>query len=202
MELDTILNIMAKYRLTADEILLVYLTFLAQTENGDPEKHRIYFSRWYENGGKERLKSLFDSLKAKGIIYKNYNPDSYEPDEIEFTQSFIKQYYKLTGELGKELMSAYPSTLYINGKIVSLKNISKRFMNLQEFYFWYSSTIGHSISKHREIIEILKWAKTNDLVHIPVIEFVASCKWDEFKEMREKGIQGRASTYDVYETIQ
>lgn len=41
----------------------------------------------------------------------------------------------------------------------------------------------------------------NDLVHIPVIEFVASCKWDEFKEMREKGIQGRASTYDVYETI-
>nr|DAE19948.1 MAG TPA: hypothetical protein [CrAss-like virus sp. ctYsL76] len=45
MELDTILNIMAKYRLTADEILLVYLTFLAQTENGDPEKHRIYFSR-------------------------------------------------------------------------------------------------------------------------------------------------------------
>ena len=37
MELDTILNIMAKYKLTADELLLVYLTFIAQTENGDPK---------------------------------------------------------------------------------------------------------------------------------------------------------------------
>ena len=28
---------MAKYKLTADELLLVYLTFIAQTENGDPK---------------------------------------------------------------------------------------------------------------------------------------------------------------------
>ena len=45
MELDTILNIMTKYKLTADELLLVYLTLLAQSENGDPEKHKVYFKR-------------------------------------------------------------------------------------------------------------------------------------------------------------
>lgn len=45
MELDTILNIMTKYKLTADELLLVYLTFLAQSENGDIEKHKVYFKR-------------------------------------------------------------------------------------------------------------------------------------------------------------
>jgi len=32
-------------------------------------------------------------------------------------------------------MDAYPSSLYLNGKIVSLKNISKKFRDLQEFYF-------------------------------------------------------------------
>lgn len=200
MKLDTILNIMTKYKLTAEELLLIYLTFIAQTENGNPEEHRVYFRRWYEGGGKERLRSLFDSLKSKGIIKKNYNPDSYDPDEIEFNQNFIKQYFKLTGELGQELMDAYPTTLYINGKTVSLKNISKKFRDLPEFYFWYASTIGHSISKHREVIDILEWAKINDLIHIPIVEFVASCKWNEFREMRSKGVQGQASTYDTYET--
>lgn len=201
MELDTILNIMTKYQLTAEEVLLIYLTFISQTENGNPEEHRVYFRKWYEGGGKERLRALFNSLKSKGIIKKNYNPSVYDPDEIEFNQNFLKQYFKLTGELGRELMNAYPTTLYINGKAVSLKNISKKFMDLQEFYFWYASTIGHSISKHREIMNILEWAKMNDLIHIPIIEFVASCKWNEFKEMKDKGVQGQGSTYDVYRAV-
>lgn len=200
MKLDTILNIMIKYKLTADELLLIYLTFIAQTENGNPEENRVYFKKWYDGGGKERLRTLFNSLKEKGIIKKNYNPECYDPDEIEFNQNFIKQYFKLTGELGQELMNAYPTTLCLNGKTVSLKNISKRFRDLPEFYFWYASSIGHSINKHRDILQILQWAKMNDLIHIPIIEFVASCKWDEFQEMKNNGLQGDANTYDTYET--
>lgn len=200
MKLDTILNIMIKYKLTADELLLIYLTFIAQTENGNPDENRVYFKKWYDGGGKERLRTLFNSLKEKGIIKKNYNPECYDPDEIEFNQNFIKQYFKLTGELGQELMNAYPTTLYLNGKTVSLKNISKRFRDLPEFYFWYASSIGHSINKHRDILQILQWAKMNDLIHIPIIEFVASCKWDEFQEMKNNGLQGDANTYDTYET--
>mgnify|MGYP003606075160 CR=1 FL=1 len=140
-----------------------------------------------------KIGDLLDYFKETGLLPQ-------DPDEIEFNQNFIKQYFKLTGELGQELMDAYPTTLYLNGKIVSLKNISKKFRDLQEFYFWYASTIGHSISKHREVLEILEWAKMNDLIHIPIIEFVASCKWNEFEEMKIKGIQGKTSTYDVYTT--
>ena len=44
---------MAKYKLTADELLLVYLTFIAQTENGDPKINRNYFRRWYEGAAKK-----------------------------------------------------------------------------------------------------------------------------------------------------
>ena len=200
MELDTILNIMAKYKLTADELLLVYLTFIAQTENGDPKINRNYFRRWYEGGGKERLRELFNSLKEKGVIRKNNNPSTYDPDEIEFNQNFIKQYFKLSGELGMELEEAYPTNLYFNGKTVSLKNIAKKFLNMSEFYFWYSSTIGHSIEKHREILEILEWAKSKDLIQVSMVEFVSSQKWKEFKEMRDKGINGKVSTEQLYDT--
>jgi hypothetical protein len=41
-------------------------------------------------GGQAKLKSLFESLKEKGIIKKNYNPEKFIPDEIEFNQNFLK----------------------------------------------------------------------------------------------------------------
>lgn len=200
MFLDTILNIMSKHKLSLDEIGLVYLTFIAQSENGDPERNRTYFSKWYESGGKERLRELFESLKDKGVIHKNYNPDTYDPDEIEFNQNFIKSWFKLTGELGKELWNAYPDNIYVNGKLVSLKNITKKFLDLSEFYFWYASNIGHSVAVHKKILEILEWAKSQNLVTISIIEFVGTNKWHEFERLKQNGVQGQASTYDIYTT--
>lgn len=198
MSLDTILNIMSKHQLTADELLLIYLTFIAQTENGDPDKNRIYFKRWYDGGGNKQLKSLFESLKLKGIILKNYNPKSYSPDEIEFNKNFIKSYFKLSGELGQELWKHYPANMFLNGKVVSLKNFTKSFITLDELYFHYAKTIGHNLQKHQEIIEILDWAKKNDLVTIGIVEFISSRKWEEYQQLRINGIQNRSETYDIY----
>lgn len=77
---------MAQYHLTADELLLVYLTFLARDEEHGTE----YFRSWFENGGSERLRSLFNSLQDKGIILKSYNPKTYNPNDIEFNTNFLK----------------------------------------------------------------------------------------------------------------
>jgi hypothetical protein len=41
LELNTILNIMATYDMTAEELLLCYLTFLAR----DEEDHAEYFTK-------------------------------------------------------------------------------------------------------------------------------------------------------------
>ena len=199
MDLNTILNIMGTWNLTGDELLLVYLTFLAQTENGNSQEGNNYFVRWYNNGGKSRLRDLFNSLKEKGIIHKNYNPETYDPDEIEFNSNFIKKYFKLSGELGQELWEAYPNNLFINGQIVSLKNFSKKFLDRSELYFWYSTTIGHSIDKHKKILSILDWAKKNDLVHVSLLEFISSCKWEEYEEMKNNGVRGQANTGDLYD---
>lgn len=196
MSLDTILNIMSEYKLTADELLLVYLTFIAQSENGS---NTDYFVRWYDSCGKYNLKNLFESLKEKGVILKNYNPSAYIPEEIEFNSNFLKKYFKLTGQLGQELYNAYPSYMYINGKIVSLKNISKVFRDLNELYFKYASIIKHNVNKHKEILDILEWAKSQDLVTVSLTEFIISCKWNEYKELRDKGVQGKADVSEIYE---
>ena len=186
---------MAGYNLTESELMLVYLTFLAQDEQGE---HAEYFVKWLSNGGQERLRTLFESLKSKGIIKKNYNPESYIPNEIEFNKTFIKSWIKNTGELGKELFDTYLPFLNVNGKMVPLRNISKKFVSLEDFYFYYASAIGHSIDKHKEVIDILKWAKENGHIRYGILEFVASRKWDELKMLKNNNIESETVVDSIY----
>lgn len=173
---------MTTYGLTADELLLVYLTFLARDEE---DGHREYFNQWFNNGGQDRLRDLFNSLKEKGIIHKNYNPEVYNPNDIEFNKNFLKSWIKNSYELGRELFETYPSFINIQGKLVTLKDIAKRFSSLEEFYFFYSVQIGHSIEKHREVMEILEWAKSENLVNFGILSFTISHQWQMLKELRD-----------------
>lgn len=198
MNLDTILNIMNEYKLTADEVMLVYLTFISQTENAQQEKGTYYFKKWFDGGGNERLKDLFKSLKDKGIIHKNYCPTSYIPDEIEFNKNFLKKWIKYSGELGQELFNTYPAYITINGKMAPLRNISKQFHSLDAFYFHYATLIGHDKSKHKEIMELLKWGKERNLITYSILEFIASQKWLDLKELKESGSSGHLTTDSIY----
>ena len=198
MELNTILNICIAHNLTFDEFFLVYMTLLAR----DEENHSEYLAKWFANGGKDKLRELFNSLKEKGIILKSYNAESYVPNDIQFNKNFIKNWYKQSGEMGQELFNEYPPFLNINGKFMSLRNIAKKFYSLDEFYFYYSATIGHNPEKHKEIMELLKWGKENDQIRIGLLEFVASHKWDELKYLKENNMQGEiSSSFNVYESI-
>lgn len=165
------------------------MTLLAR----DEENHSEYLAKWFANGGKDRLRELFNSLKEKGIILKSYNAESYVPNDIQFNKNFIKNWYKQSGEMGQELFDSYPGFVEVKGKLYSLKNISKKFYSLDEFYFYYSATIGHNPEKHREVMDILAWAKEKNLINFGILEFCASRKWEMFKEMREKGIDNKVA---------
>ena len=86
LEINTILNLLITYDITIEELLVIYLTFLARDEEGHPE----YFAKWFQNGGNTRLRQVFESLKEKGIILKDYNPDTYDPNDIQFNKNFLK----------------------------------------------------------------------------------------------------------------
>lgn len=174
------------------------MTFLAR----DEEKHPEYLERWFNNGGQERLKGLFNSLKDKGIIHKNYSPSSYDPNSIEFNQTFVKMFLKESCKMGQELFAEYPPFLIINGKMASLKNISRKFYSLDEFYFYYSSTIGHNLNKHKECMDLLRWGKENNYIKYGILEYVSSHKWEELKYLKENQSHGEVvSSFDVYESI-
>ena len=189
---------MAKYNLSADELLLVYLTFLAR----DEENHSEYFTKWFNNGGSSQLRDLFNSLKDKGIIHKNYNPETYVPNDIEFNKTFIKGWIKNSGELGQELFDNYPPFVNINGRFCSLRNISKQFNSLDDFFFHYSSVIGHDIEKHKEIMKLLKWGKENNKISYGILEFVNSRKWLDLELLKTTNLEGQIEdSFNVYESI-
>ena len=182
MDIKTILNLLAEHKLTADELLLVYLTYIARDEEGG---HIEYFNQWFENGGNKQLRSLFESLKEKGIIHKDYITDSWDPNQIEFNKYFLKSWLKHSLQMGQELLDTYPSFLYINGKYAPLKDVSKRFSSLDEFFFFYSTQIGHNPKNHEKVMEILNWAKENGFITFGILSFVISNQWKALQELRD-----------------
>jgi len=198
LEINTILNLLITYKLTADELLLIYLTFLAQDEEGHPE----YFAKWFDNGGNSQLRSLFESLKQKSVIKKDYNPESYNPNDIEFNKNFLKSWLKNSGEMGQELFDAYPPFMSSGGKLYALKNIAKKFNTLDEFFFAYSSAIKHNPDKHKEVMELLEWGKEHGKINYGICEFIISAKWTELAYLREHPQEGEiGDTFSLYESV-
>ena len=83
-----------------------------------------------------------------------------------------------------------------------LQQEEKENHSLDEFFFHYSVQIGHSIEKHKEIMELLEWAKKNHKITGGILDFVNSRRWLDIKELKEKGMEGiEESTFNVYESI-
>lgn len=104
--------------------------------------------------------------------------------------------------MGQELFDAYPSWGQINNKTIPLKNIAKKFNTLDEFFFAYSSAIKHNPETHKEVMEILNWAKENGKITSGILDFVISQQWIALKQLRDNPQEGVVeSTYNVYESI-
>lgn len=104
--------------------------------------------------------------------------------------------------MGRELFTTYPTFVNINGKLAPLRDISKRFSSIDEFAFFYSTEIGHNPEKHKEVMEILKWAKDKNQISFGIINFVISHQWEALKELRDNPeTVTQATTFDVYESV-
>ena len=179
---------MEKYKLTAEEIMLIELLFLASIEEGHPEYLGKYMNLPVEKSG---LRDLLVSLQNKGVIVKSYKipnkGEKFDPESVEFNKLFLNNYRKFSGELGIEFLDAYPSVAIINGSEAPLKNYGKKFNSEEEFYFRYGKSIGWNISKHREVLELINWGKENNcrLLNMNICDFVISKMWDSIKELRD-----------------
>lgn len=179
---------MEKYKLTAEEIMLVELLFLASIEEEHPEYLHKYLNLPIE---KTNLRDILVNLQNKGVIVKSYKipkvGSSFDPESVEFNKLFLNNYRKFSGELGSEFFDEYPSIAIINGSEAPLKNFGKKFNSEEEFFFRYGKNIGWNVNTHHEVLDIIKWAKENNcrLLNMNIADFVISKMWTSIKELRD-----------------
>ena len=179
--------LMEKYSLSAEEVFIINLLFLASIEEGHAEYLVKYFNL---NIDKSDLRESLLNLQQKGIITKSYKVPAkgkpFDPEAVEFNKNFLHNYRKFSGELGRELFNEYPSIAIIGGAEAPLKNYAKKFSSEDDFCYHYGKMIGWKLNKHQEIIELIRWAKDNNckLLNMNIADFVISGMWRSIEELK------------------
>lgn len=188
LSVENQLILMEKYSLTAEEVLLIDLLFLASAEERHADCLLKYFSIPIE---RSELRKLLISLQSKGIISKQYNiPEkgkSFDPECVIFNKNFLNSYKKFSGELGYELLTTYPSNGIINGEPVPLNNWAKKFNNIEDFCYAYGKSIGWKSEQHKKVLELIEWAKSTscNLLNMNIADFMMSQIWKNIEELKD-----------------
>jgi hypothetical protein len=108
--------------------------------------------------------------------------------DIPINKNFVKKFIRESNQIGKEFFDAYPPFIYINGKMASIKNITKAgLFSIDEFCFFYGRQLKLSSVKHERVMEALEYGKEHNLINYSILEFIASQKWNEIEYIRSSG---------------
>lgn len=195
MTLNEQIFILEEYGINSDELLFISIILLIQ-DGDDSDFVSSYFNLPSKcRGG---LRELLVSLQDKEIITKEYKipqkGERFVPEDVTFNKNFVKNFYRSSFDMGKELFETYPMFGTINGSTVGLKSVSKKFDTLEDFYKYYGKTIRWNPDTHNYIIELVNWAKDNtNYICCTLANFVIDHKWLELEAL-QKGDIGNINT--------
>ena len=183
LELKQQLVFCEKYKIDANQLLLLEIILIAQ-EGDDAELVQLYF----QSEAKGSLLEQLIRLQEVGVILKSYKlpkkGERLDLFSIPINRNLVKDFYKCSFELGKELFEEYPQFGFINGNPVGIRSVSKKFDSLEDFYRFYGKTIRWKQETHDHIMELVKWARENDLLFVSLCNFVIDHRWDELEALR------------------
>ncbi len=185
LELKQQLLFCEKYGINPSELLLLEILLISQ-EGDEPEiVHEYFSSRVCARGFTIELLS---GLRDAGIILKSYKiPEKgtvFNPLNVPLNKIIIKDFYKCSFEIGKELWDAYPQFGIINGSQVGLKSVSKKFDTIEDCFRYYGKVIRWKPEIHNHIIELVNWAKENNILCVTFSNFIIDHKWEELEALR------------------
>lgn len=186
LSLEEEISILSKYSITPNELMLIRTLLILQDED-DENLFKDYIELLHDSNIK--LRDVLLSLQEKEIILKSYKipreGESFDPYTIQFNKNFIKALYKCSFELGKELFEVYPQFGSIQGNIVGIRSVSKKFDSLEDAYFKYGKSIRWDIDRHNHIMELVRWAKSNNIINYTLASFIIDQRWLELEALRD-----------------
>lgn len=182
LTLEEEVSILDKYRLVPTELFLIRVLLILQDEN-DEELFARYIKTLRQSG--INLRNILISLQEKEIILKSCKivkeGEEFNPYSLQLNKNFIKNLYKCSFELGKELFEEYPAFTVINNSYTALRGVSKHFNSLEDAYIKYGKSIKWNPETHAEIIELVKWAKEHNMLNQSLGSFIVNNSWHDLK---------------------
>ena len=177
-----------KYQITPTELFVLKIILLLQEDTQDEE----YLKRFLQiSDNKECFRDTLQSLQNKGLISKSYKipnkGEPFNPYDIAINKVLIKNMHKASFDLGQELMEVYPRYGMINGGMVPLHGVSKRFGSREDFFRFYSKIINWNPETHSKIIELIKWEQANNVgfLNMTVLSFVIDHRWEALQDIKD-----------------
>lgn len=201
INLEEEIALLDKYGLTADELLFIRCVLIMQ-DNEDEKLFNHLFGVYKQQH--VNIRDLIVSLQKKGVILRSYTIPAvgqiFDPHAVQINKNFIKNIYKSSFELGKELFENYPQFGQINQNTVPLRSVARHFDSLEDAYFRYGKNIGWNPERHNEIIELVKWAKENNIICQSLSSFIINNAWLDLEAMKN-GDNGFNVNYDSIKLI-
>lgn len=182
LTLEEEVSILDKYRLIPTELFLIRVLLILQDE-GEEELFIRYIKTLKQAG--INLRNILISLQEKEILLKSCKiakeGEEFDPYSLQLNKNFVKNLYKCSFTLGKELFEEYPAFAIINNSYTSLRGVSKHFNSLEDAYIKYGKSIKWNPEIHNEIIELVKWGKEHNMINQSLGSFVVNNGWHDLK---------------------
>ena len=184
-----------KYGINPSELLLLEMILLAQ-EDEDIELVQLYFkSRICARGN---IREMLQSLQDAGVILKTYKvPDKGQKLDIHaipINKNLIRDFYKSSFEMGKELFDNYPISTVVNGLEYKLRRISKKFDSLEDAFRAYGKAIRWKPEAHEKVIELIKAGKENNYQFTNLGDFIVDRDWLNMEAISKDGVMMNSNT--------
>jgi hypothetical protein len=181
--------LLEKYKINSDELLFITVILLIQEGDNSPYI-QLYFS--LPTACRGSIRELLVSLQDKQVITKEYKiPPSgtkFIPEDVSFNKNFIKNFYKGSFWIGKELFDSYPLSTVVNGVEYKLRRVSKKFDSLEDAYKAYGKAISWKPETHQHILELIEWGKDNNYQFTTLSDFIVDNDWLNIEAMQSNSL--------------
>lgn len=193
LNIDNEASILTKYNLNPNELYVIKCLLFMQE---DESKYLQSYLQLPEST-RGNFRDILLSLQNKHLILSSFTipskGQSLDLSQIPFSKNFLKDYYRSSFELGKELFEAYPQFGEINGKVISLRGVASKFDSLEDAYRVYGKIIHYKEEVHKEIISLVNWAKNNNILNQSLASFIVNQGWIDLKAIKD----GKVVNYNV-----
>lgn len=184
--IDEELAFLAKHRVTPNELTLIQ-TLLVLTDEDNCQPFQSYLEGLHACG--ISLDTLLRTLREKGVLHQGYKiPEAgqpFDPYTVPFNQNFLKEMHKSAFSMGKELFDRYPMFGSIQGKMVGLRAISRKFDSLEDAFRNYGKAIRWNPETHKRILDLIEWANEHNIINYTLASFIVDHRWEELKALKD-----------------